>query len=265
MSKSTEDLIRELEAGGILGTPAAKPVTKAAKPPSRVRGRLGSSTVVLLFFAVLLVAVVGSLPFASLALYPFALFVTLLHESSHAIAALLTGGSVASLQLRPDLSGVTLASGIIPIYASAGYLGATLAGCALLLAPLRHARTVLGVLAAVPVVALAFFHPADPFTAIWCAIFAAALAAAAWKLPPRLAAFLQIFLGVEAGLNAFRDLLTLLFVSRDSHMYTDALLMSNHVFLPPMFWAVVWTVMSVVLLVGTLVVLVRRDLSALHG
>lgn len=268
MSKSTEELIRELEAGGILGAPASKPLVEApAKPAVRSRRRLGSTTVALLLAAVFLVALIGSLPFGSLALYPFALFVTLLHECSHAVAAVVTGGSVDSLQLDSNRAGQTLiAGGIQPIVASAGYVGASLAGAALLLAPLRQARRVLAVLTAVPLAALAFFHPADPFTAIWCAVFAAALAAAAWKLPERLAAFLQIFLGVEVGLNAFRDLMVLLFLSSaDSHMQTDATNMSHSLFLPPTFWAILWTVLSVVLLVGALYKVVRRDVTMLRG
>ena len=44
-------------------------------------------------------------PFASIVTYPCNLFVTLVHESSHALAALATGGSVESRGgLRSDFS-----------------------------------------------------------------------------------------------------------------------------------------------------------------
>jgi hypothetical protein len=266
MSKSTEDLIRELETGGVLGSsPASPPAGRTAATPVAPRSRLRSSGLVLLVVATVLIALVGALPFGSMALYPFALFVTLVHESSHALAAVATGGSVAGLSISPDLSGVTqTVGGLQAVIAPAGYLGATLAGVGLLLTPLRYARWALGALAAIPLADLVLFHPSSSFTVLWCLAFAAGLGAAAWKLKPRLTAFLQIFLGVEAGLNAFRDITTLLFISStNAHIQTDALNMSRALFLPPMFWAVLWTILSVLLLAGALAVVVRRDLSTL--
>lgn len=261
MSKSTEDLIRELETGGVLeGRKDLAP--RPGKRPARSLRRQTSTSTFLLILAVILVAVIGSLPFGSFALYPFALFVTLLHESGHALAAVATGGTVDQIRLSADLSGVTLTSaGMEAVIAPAGYLGATLAGVGLLLTPLRYARVALAGLTLVPLAALFLFQPASLFTGVWCIVFALGLGLAAWQLSPRIAAFLQIFLGVEAGLNAFRDLMTLLFLSSSApHLKTDATNMSNALFLPPTFWAVSWTVMSLALLAVALLVLIRRDL-----
>ncbi|MBV9282893.1 MAG: M50 family metallopeptidase [Chloroflexi bacterium] len=265
---SVEDLINELEAGGVIGDKSARPPAtrpKAAAPatkeaPARALRTGEVSGLLFLIVAAVLIALVGSLPFGSLVFYPFALFVTLIHESSHAIAGLLTGGSVGSLQISPDLSGVTrISGGLQAVIAPAGYLGSTLAGVALLMTPLRRARWALGALAAIPVLALLLFHPATLFTVLWCLGFAACLGLGAWKLPFRLAAFLQILLGVEAGLNAFRDLTDLIFISGSgAHIQTDADNMSRALFLPPTFWAVLWTVLSTMLLVGACYRLVRR-------
>jgi Peptidase M50B-like len=173
---------------------------------------------------------------------------------------------VSRLQISSDLSGVTYTrGGAMALIAPAGYLGATLAGVGLLLFPLRWARWAIGALAAVPLATLILFHPQDSFTVIWSLGFAAVLGAAAWKLPVRWLAFLQIFLGVEAGLNAFRDLLTLIFISgSNAHIQTDAENMSRTLFLPATFWAVAWTAISVLLLIWALVVLVQRDVSRLR-
>jgi hypothetical protein len=271
---STDDLIRELEAGGILeDRPAGPPVKTGAAPPrpkksAAVTAPAGrTSGLVFFIVAAVLVAVVGALPFGSLALYPFSLLVTLIHESSHALAGVVSGGSVRDLRLNSDLSGVTdIRGGAMALIAPAGYLGATLAGVALLLTPLRYARQALAVLAAIPLAALVFFHPASLFTAVWCVIFAAALGLAAWKLRPRMAAFLQIFLGVAAGLNAFRDLITLIFISgTSSHIHTDADNMSRALFLPPLFWAYLWAVLSVALLLMACIALFRRDFPSLRS
>src|SRR2546429_8923586 len=41
-------------------------------------------------------------------LWPFRLLVVLMHESGHAAATLLVGGSVDSIQVKPDEAGMTL-------------------------------------------------------------------------------------------------------------------------------------------------------------
>jgi hypothetical protein len=268
MSKSTEELLRELEEGGVLKERQPAPIaTRNGRSTTTAVKGITSSALVLLIIAAVLIAAVGSLPFGSTALYPFTLLVTLIHESGHAVAAVVTGGSVGSLRIRSDLSGVTLVEGGMDgIIAPAGYLGATLAGVGLLLTPLRYARWAIGALAAVPLAALLLFHPADGFTALWCVVFALALGAAAWKLPLRWLGFLQVFLGVVAGLNAFRDLMTLLLISgTNAHIYTDADLMSRSLFFPPTVWAVVWTLLSVLLLLLALASLVGRDVSRLRS
>jgi hypothetical protein len=264
MSKSVEELLREIQ-----DEETPRRGTAVAPSPRRapVHRRIRESTIALLLGAVLLIAVIGSIPYLSLALYPFALFVTLLHETSHALVATITGGSVASLKIRSDLSGVTeISGGIQALIAPAGYLGATVAGAAMLLAPLRYSRWVLGAFALVPVAVLAAFHPADAFTTTWSVIFALGLAAAAWRLPERFRAFLLVFLGLEAGLNAFRDLMTLVFISgSSSHIQTDADAMSHALFGPPLFWAITWTALSLIILASAGLIVVRRDLSQLRG
>ena len=72
-------------------------------------------------------------PFASIVTYPCNLFVTLVHESSHALAALATGGSVESITVSPDTSGLTMTrGGSRLITLCAGYTGATLFGAVIL-------------------------------------------------------------------------------------------------------------------------------------
>ncbi len=62
-------------------------------------------------------------------LYPFKIFVVIIHESSHALAALLSGGGVKELEILWNLGGVTKTSGgnhfIITV---AGYTGSLLFG-----------------------------------------------------------------------------------------------------------------------------------------
>src|SRR5258705_9826642 len=72
--------------------------------------------------------VLMNVPYGHYALYPFKLFATWIHESFHGLAAIVTGGSVTSIAINPDTSGLT--SSLIPqstaaaaLVSSVGYLG----------------------------------------------------------------------------------------------------------------------------------------------
>ncbi len=68
-------------------------------------------------------------PFGSTILYPINLLVTYLHELGHALGAVFTGGSVESLQVNPDGSGVCWTrGGNRAIILMGGYIGSALFG-----------------------------------------------------------------------------------------------------------------------------------------
>src|SRR5262245_13948347 len=84
--------------------------------------------------AALLTIVISYLPMGWLVVYPIRLFVTFIHEGGHALAALLTLGSVEKVQIFADASGVTFTrGGLPPLIASAGYLTTTIFGGGLLI------------------------------------------------------------------------------------------------------------------------------------
>lgn len=68
----------------------------------------------------------------SMFFYPLKMFIVGLHESSHAIAGLITGGSIESFTMLPNEGGsVVVKGGNIPIMAMSGYLGSLLIGIGL--------------------------------------------------------------------------------------------------------------------------------------
>jgi hypothetical protein len=92
--------------------------------------------ITLLIIATLITIALWFIPFADYLVYPIRLFVTFIHEGGHALAAVLTGGSVQSLTVSPDSSGLVKAyssSALATlIFSSAGYLSATAYGVLLL-------------------------------------------------------------------------------------------------------------------------------------
>src|SRR6185436_16976054 len=103
------------------------------------------------FWVAIAVSLIASLtPWGPTLLYPFKLFTTWVHESSHALMTLLVGGRVTAVTIEPNTSGLT--HGLVPasriargLVASAGYLGAALVGCLLMAATRveRRARSIL--------------------------------------------------------------------------------------------------------------------------
>ena len=67
--------------------------------------------------------------YGKLILYPIRMLVTFLHEFGHAFGAIITGGRVANLEIRPDGSGVCwTAGGSRAVILMGGYIGSAIFG-----------------------------------------------------------------------------------------------------------------------------------------
>ena len=217
----------------------------------------------LLLIAATISIVLWFIPFAEILTYPFRIFVTFIHEGGHAIAALLTGNSVASLSIATNASGetyTTTGGTFSQIFvSSAGYLGSMAFG-ALLLVAIRKAiaaRLVLiGSAALVLTLMLIYglFKPIAsgvglsgvPFTIVAGTLLSAGLVLVARYAKPRLATFFVSFLAVQCVLNALLDLKTVFFLSSPfaPSVPTDAVNMANATGIPALVWAVIWITTS---------------------
>ena len=216
-------------------------VPKSTAPATPSRSALGR-----LLLASALSVVISLVPVLSLALYPLRLFVTFIHEGSHALATVLTGGQVSQIAVQPDASGVTYSlGGFEPIIVMAGYIGAATYGAAMLALARRPgtARLILG-LSGVITAGLDVFLVRNGFGFGW-GLAIAALLFASVRLPAKAAELAAMFLGVQCVINSLSDLRTLLGLSALANgPVSDAVLMSQIIPLPPIVWAVLWGVIS---------------------
>jgi hypothetical protein len=213
-----------------------------------------------LLIALAITVVLGFIPFAGILTYPFRLFVTFIHEGGHAVAAVLTGSSVRGLQVAPNGSGLTYTLGgnwfSQMIVASAGYLGAMGYG-ALLLVLIRRSTAVRAVLygtgAYILALTLLYGFP-NLFTLVVGIGLGVALFATARYATIQVANFLVAFLAVQCIVGALFDLRTLIALSTPfgAGPHTDADNMARLTGLPPIFWALAWTALAFVILVGSL-------------
>lgn len=226
----------------------------------------------LLLIATVITIALWFIPFADYLVYPIRLFVTFIHEGSHALAALLTGSSVQSLTVSADGSGMvqTASTGWLSgiVTSSAGYLGTTAFGVLLLLLIRRtiSARIVLAVSGAFVGLMTLLFGFLSPlwnvfsadvsfgsvaFTVVSGAILAVGLLAIAKYAGARTAQFVMSFLAVQCILNSLADLKTLFFINAPfvgSHIHSDAANMAAATGLPAVAWVLIWIGISILMI-----------------
>lgn len=158
----------------------------------------------LLLLATALTVIAWFIPYAEIATYPFRLFVTYVHETGHALAALLTLGGVSGMVINPDGSGLTYTTGGIRILiSSAGYVGSTLFGALLLL--LCHRGTMAKRILAgvgVGVLAVTLFFIGFGYIPFFLSAILASIALL-WFSKPDVAQKLKFGLGIATGITFF--------------------------------------------------------------
>lgn len=210
-------------------------------------------------------------PLAGYIVYPIQLFATFVHEGSHVLATLMTGGSVQSLTVSPDTSGLvwslTQEGNWLQAFlvSSAGYVGTTIFGV-LLLTWFRYGYSsrnalyfssgfvgimtlVFGLLAPIWNVFNGQFSVLSvAFTVISGAVITGALFAIAKFAQLKWVNFSLAFLAVQCLLNAIFSLKTLFLVSATSETHSDAVNMAQATGVPSLFWVTLWIVISIVVI-----------------
>lgn len=212
--------------------------------------------------------VMWRVPVVGWLLYPFQIYGTFVHEISHGLAAILTGGMFQRFVVNPDLSGTALSSGGIGwIVVSAGYLGSAIFGGVLTLlsasaVPARRVLVWLGL--GLGVLSLLFVR--NLFGLVAGIALAAMLFIAGRRLRETWADALVLLLAVQMMLSALDSVFDLVQISATSGATrTDAQIMAQATGIPAIVWAVLWNVLSLVILLVSLRLAYRRTpLPVLH-
>jgi hypothetical protein len=197
-------------------------------------------------------------------LFPFQIFTTWVHECWHAIAALLMGGSVVSISISSDASGVTEYK--IPkskmrqaFVASAGYLGSSATGCLIFILctktlnahEMLNADSIVLFLCGLIILTLIFWIR-KVFGLISVSLLAAALGALHYSSFRIYSKDVLIFLGIQTALNALFDIRTLFKIKSRSGGESDAHTLQRLFYLPAWFWAFLWMAISLGFMFETL-------------
>ena len=237
-----------MDAPGPGSSPAAAPVDRGWRRWLALAG-----------LALLLIGL-WQVPWLGWLVYPFRVFGTFVHELSHGLAAIATGGDFVRFAVSPDLSGVAhSAGGWRTVVASAGYVGSAVFGGVLLV---LHARLLssrvllfgLGLLFGM----LCLLFVRNLFGIVAGLAITAALVLAALRLTLAVRDLLIDVLALQLILDGYDSLFTVFALAGDASVRSDARTMEELTWLPATWWAVIWMLVSTAMLLGALKLAVRR-------
>ena len=208
----------------------------------------------LLTFLVMLIAITIAYQFSitRLLLYPFELISTVFHEFGHALMTLLTGGSVATIEINPNESGVTrFRGGFRCLILPAGYLGSSLAGAVLLVLSFGEKSAKAAAVGTGIVLLSTIYWSGTIFTAVSVIFMTAALVIVYVYLPKHLTKVI-LFMGVMGSLVSLLSIFSHLISNTIEG--SDAVEFAKHcsVLIPSMFYGIGWFIFATLLIVGSM-------------
>jgi hypothetical protein len=185
----------------------------------------------------------------TIVVYPIKLFVVFLHELSHGIAAIATGGKIVKVEISYLIGGVCYTQGGNAFtIASAGYLGSILLGGLLLVQASRSNHTkILGLFLAVTVILVTIFYIRNSFGLIFGFSFGAILFILSFFLPSFILEWILKFIGIVSCFYVLIDIKEDLFTTQYRGSDADALQALTGI--PSIAWAILWSILAVIALI----------------
>lgn len=192
-------------------------------------------------------------------LYPFWLLNTFIHEFSHGAAAIVTGGEFHQIVVHPNREGMAhVRGGNIVVISNAGYLGSTAVGSGLLfLTTTRIADQTLLLVLGMCLALLCLLFVRNLFGLVAACALASGLILAGLYLEPSYAAFLVHFLAIQLVLASLESVLIVTRLATpgmNSSKTSDAHLLARVTGVPALIWGVLWSLLSIALLVTAITV-----------
>jgi hypothetical protein len=186
---------------------------------------------------------------STLALYPIKLFVVLLHEMSHGVAAILTGGEILVIEVNERIGGYCqYRGGNRLVVASAGYLGSLIwGGVILVVASRTQLSRQLGTALSALLIVVTLLWIRNSFGVFYTVGIAVVLFVLCRFLPSFLVRVLMQFLGTASCLYVIVDIYEdVIRVYQDG---SDADTLSTLTGIPAMFWGILWALLALVMII----------------
>ena len=197
------------------------------------------------YIALLLIFIIIVFLWDTLFVYPLKIFVVFMHEVSHGLAAIVTGGRVIEIQVNSEQGGHALTQGGSRFWTlTAGYLGSLLwGGLILLLAARTHFDKAISILIGLGMVAISVGFGESTFTYLFGIGFGVVLLAVGFFLPEVVNDWILRVIGVTSCLYAILDIKS--DVLDRAHLRSDARMLSELTGLPTEFWGILWILIAI--------------------
>ena len=197
------------------------------------------------YIALILIFIAIVFLWDTLFVYPLKIFVVFMHEVSHGLAAVVTGGRIVEIQVNPQQGGHALTQGGSRFWTlTAGYLGSLLwGGLILLLAARTHLDKAISVLIGVGMVAISIGFGESTFTYLFGIGFGVGLLAVGFFLPEGVNDWILRVIGVTSCLYAILDIKS--DILDRSHLRSDARMLSEVTGFPTEFWGILWILIAI--------------------
>jgi len=141
-------------------------------------------------------------------IYPIKLFVVILHEVSHGLMAVITGGQIDRIEIDYRVGGVCyFRGGNLFLTASAGYLGSIFwGGLILILAAKTKYDNIMGIITGAFLVILSIFYVRNMFGFFFTLLFGICLIIISYKASNYVLDLVMKFLGMTSCLYAIIDI-----------------------------------------------------------
>ncbi len=187
------------------------------------------------------------IPGISMALYPFKLFVTIIHEACHALATRATGGQVSVIGIFANREGVTMTKdGFMPLIAMAGYVGTSVFGGLLIWWGRKpaNAKLVLHSIGVVILAITAFYVGGGWFSFLCSLVIGTALLLVSKKCSVQFCHYFLLMLAVMTTLEGLVSIEELFMISALTDGHSDAKIMESITQVPAVVWSVLWGIIS---------------------
>ncbi len=190
---------------------------------------------------------------------PLKILVVLLHEISHGLAAIFTGGSIESIEVNMNQGGVCYTlGGSRFLTLTAGYLGSMLWGAIILVAASRtKVDRWLSIALGVFLIAIAAFYIRNVFGLVFAVGFGIAMVGAGWKLNHDWNELLLQVIGLTSCQYAILDILS--DVIYRPGIGSDADMLAEISMIPGVVWGVIWIALAAVVSAIALVIAAQND------
>lgn len=179
--------------------------------------------------------------------YPLKIFVVFMHEVSHGLAALATGGSIKEIQIVAQEGGHAITAGGSRFWTlTAGYLGSLMwGGLILILAARTQLSKLISAIIGVGMILISLFYLRNTFGFLFGVGFGGALIVVGRLLPASINEWLLRVIGFTSCLYAILDIKSDI-IDR-SHLRSDARMLHEEItpYIPTIVWGVLWMVIAI--------------------